>query len=66
MMPAVVAAARGRSVRFIVSGILAVAGAVAALFMAPDAGNFPIVQAAIAILLVVVVVALVVFLRRKQ
>lgn len=52
--------------RFIVSGLLAVAGAFAALFVSRDAGNFPIVQAAIAIMLVVAIVGLAVLWRRKS
>jgi hypothetical protein len=53
-------------VRFIVTALLAIAGAIAALFIPPDAGNFAIVQAAVAILLVVAAVALVVFFRRRS
>lgn len=49
----------------IVRGILAVAGLLAALFVARDSANFGLVQAAVGILLVVVVVALFVALRRK-
>jgi uncharacterized membrane protein len=66
MMRRVTKAPEGRPMRFIVSGILAVAGALAALFIGRDAGNFPIVQGATALLLVVVVVALVAFLRRRS
>jgi hypothetical protein len=49
----------------IVRAILAVAGVVAALFVARDAANFGLVQAAVALLLVVAVIAVVVALRRK-
>ena len=49
----------------IVRGILAVAGVVAAAFVARDAANFGLVQAAIGLLLVVAVIALAVALRRK-
>jgi hypothetical protein len=52
--------------RLIVTALLAIAGAIAAWFVSPDAGNFPIVQAAIAILLVVAAVALLVFLGRRR
>lgn len=52
--------------RFIVSGLLAVAGALAALFVARDSGNFPLVQAAVAIMLVVAIVGLVVVFRRRS
>ena len=54
------------AMRFIVSGLLAVAGALAALFVARDSGNFPLVQAAVAIMLVVAVVGLVVVFRRRS
>ena len=49
----------------IVRGILAVAGLVAAVFVARDAANFGLVQAAIGLLLVVAVIAVAVVLRRK-
>lgn len=52
--------------RLIVTGLLAVAGALTALFVSRDSGNFPIAQAAVAILLVVAAVGLVVLLRRKS
>ena len=45
----------------IVRGILAIAG----LFVARDAANFGLVQAAVGLLLVVAVIAAVVALRRK-
>ena len=50
----------------IVRGILAIAGVLAALFVARDSANFGLVQAAVGLLLVVVVVAAVVALRRKR
>jgi hypothetical protein len=49
----------------IVSWILAVAGLLAALFVAQDSANFGLVQAAVGLLLVVAVVAVAVALRRK-
>ncbi|HMR30783.1 MAG TPA: hypothetical protein PKA13_08865 [Geminicoccaceae bacterium] len=52
--------------QWIVSGLLAVAGVLAALFVARDSGNFPLVQAAVAIMLVVVAVGLVVIWRRRS
>lgn len=51
---------------YIASGLLAVAGVVAALFVSPESGNFAIVQAAAAILMVVGVVGLVVLLFRRS
>ena len=50
----------------VVRGILAVAGALAALFVARDSANFGLVQAAIGLLLVVAAIAVVVFLRRRK
>ena len=50
----------------IVRGILAIAGVLAALFVARDSANFGLVQAAVGLLLVVAVVAVVVALRRKK
>jgi hypothetical protein len=50
----------------IVRAVLAVAGVLAALFVARDAANFGLVQAAIGLLLVVAVVAVVVALRRRR
>ena len=49
----------------IVGGILAIAGLLAALFVARDAANFGFVQAAVGLLLVVAVIAAVVALRRR-
>jgi hypothetical protein len=50
----------------IVRAILAVAGLLAALFVARDSANFVLVQAAVGLLLVVVAIALVVALRRRK
>jgi hypothetical protein len=50
---------------FIVRAILAVAGVVAALFVAQDSANFGLVQAAVGLLLVVAAVAVFVALKRK-
>jgi hypothetical protein len=50
----------------IVRAILAIAGVLAALFVARDSANFGLVQAAVGLLLVVAVVAVVVALRRKK
>ncbi len=59
-------ALRRTAMQWIVSGLLAVAGVLAALFVARDSGNFPLVQAAVAIMLVVVAVGLVVIWRRRS
>jgi uncharacterized membrane protein len=50
----------------IIRGILAIAGLVAALFVARESANFGLVQAAVGLLLVVAVVAVVVALRRRS
>lgn len=50
----------------IVRGILAVAGSLAALFVARDSANFGLVQAAVGLLLIVAVIAVVVALCRKR
>lgn len=49
----------------IVRAVLAVAGVLAALLVARESANFGLVQAAVALLLVVAVVAVLVALRRK-
>ena len=49
----------------IVRAVLAVAGVLAALLVAQESANFGLVQAAIALLLVVAVVAVLVALRGK-
>jgi hypothetical protein len=49
----------------VVRGILAIAGLLAALFIARDAANFGLAQVAIGLLLVVALIALFVALRRK-
>ena len=56
---------RETGMSLIVRGILAIAGLLAALFVARDAASFGLVQAAVGLLLVVAVVALFVALRRK-
>lgn len=50
----------------IVEMLMGIGGTVAAWFMSPEAGSFPIVQAAIVILLVVGSVGLLVFLGRRR
>lgn len=50
----------------IIEVLMGIGGTIAAWFMSPEAGSFPLVQAAIAILLVVGSVGLLVFLGRRR
>jgi hypothetical protein len=46
--------------------ILGLAGVIAALFVAQEASNFPLVQAAIALVLITAIVAALVLVRRER
>jgi hypothetical protein len=59
-------AGREAVMRLIVTAVLAVAGALTTLFVAPDAASFGIIQGAMGLLLVVALVLLLVFLLRRS
>lgn len=50
----------------IIDVLMGIGGTIAGWFVSPDAGSFPLVQAAAAILLVVCTVGLLVFLGRRR